>query len=71
MDKLNFEELERIPIPEGLEERLSARIDEWERKSLTPALSEEEEAIYNVAGQRLNKMQKGINIRNGKKVLIK
>ena len=27
--------------------------------------------IYNLAGQRLSKMQKGINIRNGKKVLIK
>ena len=27
--------------------------------------------IYNLAGQRLNKMQKGINIINGKKVLIK
>ena len=27
-------------------------------------------AIYNVAGQRLNKMQKGINIINGKKVLF-
>ena len=26
-------------------------------------------AIYNIAGQRLNKMQKGINIINGKKVL--
>lgn len=31
MDELNFEEMERIPIPEGLEERLSAKIDEWER----------------------------------------
>jgi len=38
MDELNFEELERIPIPEGLEERLSAKIDEWE----TPALSQGE-----------------------------
>jgi hypothetical protein len=28
------------------------------------------EVIYNVAGQRLNKMQKGINIVNGKKVLF-
>ena len=28
-------------------------------------------AIYNVAGQRLGKMQKGINIVNGKKVMIK
>ena len=26
-------------------------------------------AIYNIAGQRLNKVQKGINIINGKKVL--
>ena len=36
--------------------------------SLTPALSESG-AIYNVAGQRINKLQKGINIVNGKKVL--
>ena len=38
-------------------------------RSLTPALSEGEGAIYNLAGQRLNTMQKGINIVNGKKVL--
>ena len=31
----------------------------------------EGEAIYNLAGQRLNKMQKGVNIVNGKKVLVK
>ena len=37
--------------------------------SLTPALSKGEGAIYNLAGQRMNKMQKGINIVNGKKVL--
>jgi hypothetical protein len=30
---------------------------------------EENEAIYNVAGQRVQKMQKGINIINGKKIL--
>ncbi|MBO7119910.1 MAG: fibronectin type III domain-containing protein, partial [Bacteroidaceae bacterium] len=30
-----------------------------------------DETIYNVAGQRLGKMQKGINIVNGKKVLVK
>ena len=28
-------------------------------------------AIYNVSGQRLNKMQRGINIQNRKKVLVK
>lgn len=31
----------------------------------------EDGAIYNMAGQRLNKMQKGINIVNGKKILKK
>lgn len=30
---------------------------------------EEGAAIYNVAGQRLNKVQKGVNITNGKKIL--
>ena len=38
--------------------------------SLTPALSEGEGAIYNLAGQRISKMQKGINIVNGKKILF-
>ena len=32
MDALNDKALEQIPIPEGLEERLSAKIDEWERE---------------------------------------
>ena len=32
MDALNYEALERIPIPEGLEARLSAKIDEWEQE---------------------------------------
>ena len=37
--------------------------------SLTPSLSEGEGAIYNLAGQRLSRMQKGINIINGKKII--
>ena len=32
MDELDYKALEQIPIPEGLEERLSAKIDEWERE---------------------------------------
>jgi hypothetical protein len=32
MDELNLKTLEQIPIPEGLEERLSKKIDEWERE---------------------------------------
>ena len=35
------------------------------------ATREEVEAIFNLAGQHLNKMQKGVNIVNGKKVLVK
>ena len=30
MDELDNKALEQIPIPEGLEERLSAKIDQWE-----------------------------------------
>ena len=32
MDELNLKTLEQIPIPEGLEERLSAKIDEREEE---------------------------------------
>ena len=39
-------------------------------EGLTPALSDGKGAIYNIAGQRLNKAQKGINIINGHKVLF-
>ena len=38
-------------------------------RSLIPALSEGEGVIYNLAGQRLRKAQKGFNIINGKKIL--
>ena len=38
MEGLNWKELEQIPIPEGLEERLSAKIDEWEKETLSPTL---------------------------------
>ena len=33
--------------------------------------SNEEVVIYNVAGQRINRLQKGVNIVNGRKVLVK
>ena len=36
MDEQNLKTLEQIPIPEGLEERLSAKIDEWEREEKKP-----------------------------------
>ena len=38
---------------------------------LTPALNEGNAAVYNVNGQRMETLQKGINIVGGKKVIIK
>ena len=32
MDKIDYKELEKIPVPEGLEERLSTQIDMWQRQ---------------------------------------
>ena len=45
MDELNLKTLEQIPIPEGLEERLSAKIDEWEAKPTTPSIPPRGEAF--------------------------
>ncbi|MBQ6749686.1 MAG: hypothetical protein IJR02_02815 [Bacteroidaceae bacterium] len=45
MDGLNWKELEQIPIPEGLEERLEKKIDEWE-KTLSPALPHNGEGAH-------------------------
>lgn len=39
--------------------------------NLNDNVNANEEAIYNIAGQRLGKMQKGINIVNGKKIIVK
>lgn len=36
INDINLKELEQIPIPEGLEARLSAKIDEWERAEQKP-----------------------------------
>ena len=43
--------------------------DEATGISLTPALPEEGAVYYNVSGQRMKRIQKGINIINGKKIL--
>ena len=56
---------ERISV----EQAIIDGIKEIKSESLTPALSKGEGAIYNLSGQRLGKMQKGINIVNGKKIL--
>ena len=51
---------------------LSFVFEEDDATSLSSISSPEgKECIYNLAGQRLQKMQRGINIVNGKKILIK
>ena len=44
MDELNLKTLEQIPIPEGLEERLSKKIDEWGAKPTTSSIPPRGEA---------------------------
>ena len=57
-------------------ESLSAAIERAEQAlenadciSIVPAFSPKDDAIYNLSGQRVSKVEKGIYIMNGKKVL--
>ena len=64
-----------IHLPEGsLVKSFRIDLDDDEATGINEELRIENEgsegAIYNLAGQRLQKMQKGINIVNGKKVLF-
>ena len=40
-------------------------------RNITSIPSQDETSIYNLRGQRINAMHKGINILNGRKVLVK
>ncbi len=70
-----------LPVPTGIVKTLSGSsvksftlVFEDETTGITEtrkATREEVEAIFNLAGQRLNRTQKGINIVNGKKILVK
>lgn len=42
-----------------------------EMKNEKSRVNNEEAYIYNLSGQRLNKMQKGINIMVGRKIAVK
>ncbi len=46
MEGLNWKELEQIPIPEGLEERLEAKIDEWEESEKRKVKSEKLKYLF-------------------------
>ena len=56
-------------IPAGTDVKALRFEDIEDAISLIQTDAEENDAIYNVAGQRVQKMQKGINIINGKKIL--
>jgi len=70
-----------LPVPSSIVNTLSGSsvksftlVFEDETTGITEtrkATREEVEAIFNLAGQRLNRTQKGINIVNGKKILVK
>ena len=52
MDELNLKTLEQIPIPEGLEERLSAKIDEWEKEEKQQKEAEREKKAAEKAAKK-------------------
>ena len=57
-------------LPSGAEVKALV-IDGDDATGISPLLTspEDEGQVYNLAGQRLNKVQKGVNITNGKKIL--
>lgn len=64
-----------LSVPAGVKEFLTFTFDEATGISATivdnEPLTKNNAQIFSISGQRLQKMQKGINIVNGKKVLIK
>ena len=60
-------EFETITITTGIQEL----INEEETKNFNSSTLQFFNSIYNLQGQRLNRMQKGLNIVNGRKVFVK
>ena len=60
-----------LEVPEGTEIKgfTFKFADDPDAIKFVNTVNSEDGLIYNIAGQRLNKMQKGINIVNGKKIL--
>ena len=58
-----------LTVPSSVKEAYFLNEDDATSISEISEKTEGAEAIYNLAGQRISKMQKGINIVNGKKVL--
>ena len=64
--------IEALSIPTGVKHFTLVFEDETTGITETrTATREEVEAIFNLAGQRMSRMHKGVNIVNGKKILVK
>lgn len=64
--------IEALSIPTGVKDFTLVFEDETTGITETrTATREEMEAIFNLAGQRMSRMHKGVNIVNGKKILVK
>ena len=68
---LKFWDDEESPTDNGSTFRIHESIVDRINLAQTPETEKQPIYIYNVVGQRLSKMQKGINIVGGKKVLVK
>ena len=64
--------IEALSIPTGVKDFTLVFEDETTGITETRTATREEiEAIFNLAGQRMSRMHKGVNIVNGKKILVK
>ena len=72
IDISNYAEGRYTVTVENSNESFTAQFDTQTTSiSLTPALSHREGAIYNLQGQRISSLRKGLNIVNGRKVFVK
>ena len=72
IDISNYAEGRYTVTVENNDESFTAQFDTQTTSiSLTPALSHREGAIYNLQGQRISSLRKGLNIVNGRKVFVK
>jgi hypothetical protein len=72
IDISNYAEGRYTVKVENNDESFTAQFDTQTTSiSLTPALSHREGAIYNLQGQRISSLRKGLNIVNGRKVFVK
>ena len=72
IDISNYAEGRYTVTVENNDESFTAQFDTQTTSiSLTPALSHREGAIYNLQGQRISSLRKGLNIVSGRKVFVK